>query len=201
MIRYALGMIMSLMLATSAIAAPTAGAAAPEFKATDALSGKQISLADFKGKTVVLEWNNFGCPFVHKFYDSGTMQKLQEHYTKEGVVWITINSSAEGKEGYLADATAAKKAVAEHQGNSSYYILDHDGSIGHRYDAKTTPNMFVIDKDGKIAYMGAIDSIPTADTADIPKATNYVAATIEALKKGEVMNPQSTRPYGCFVKY
>lgn len=174
---------------------------ATDFKGTDALSGKEIALSDFKGKTVVLEWNNFGCPFVQKFYGSGTMQKLQAEAVKDGVVWITINSSAEGKEGYFKDDAEAKAAFTKQKGNASHYLRDADGTIGHAYGAKTTPHMYVIDAQGMLVYQGAIDSKPTPDAADIKGATNYVTAALESLKKGAPIKESSTQAYGCFVKY
>lgn len=201
MIRYALGMIASLMLASSATAAPAVGKAAPAFSATDALSGKPVSLADFSGKTVVLEWNNYECPFVKKFYGSGTMQSLQKKAVADGVIWVTINSSAKEKQGHFADSAAAKKAATEQKSNASYYLLDQDGKIGHAYDAKTTPHMFVIDGKGTLVYAGAIDSNPTPDPADIAGATNYVTAAIAAVNEGKPVTPSNTKPYGCGVKY
>ena len=201
MFRTALGLIAGLMFATSALALPVIGQPAPDFKAVDAVSGKNVALSDFKGKIVVLEWNNFGCPFVNKFYSSGAMQKFQANAVHDGVVWISVNSSADGKEGYLTDAATAKAAMAEHHSNASHYLLDHDGAIGHLYGAKTTPHMFVIDTKGNLAYMGAIDDKPTADPADIEGATNYVAMAIKNLRDGTPIQTTTTRSYGCFVKY
>ncbi len=201
MMRYVVALMGSLMIASSVQAAPAIGSPAPVFQAADALSGQAISLDDFKGKLVVLEWNNFECPFVKKFYSVGAMQQLQANAVKDGVVWITINSSAEGKEGFLKDAATAKDAVAMHKGNESYFLLDHDGIIGHAYGAKSTPTMVVIDKAGNLAYIGAIDNKPTADTADIAGATNYVTEALKALKAGQPVKTPVTQSYGCFVKY
>ncbi len=188
------------LFATTALAA-TIGEPAPAFSATDAITGKPISNETLKGKIVVLEWNNFQCPFVHKFYDSGTMQKLQAAAVKDGVEWISVNSSAENKEGYLHDAATAKAAIAEHHSHASHYLLDHDGKIGHAFGAKSTPTMAVIDKNGTLVYEGAIDSIPSPDVNDIPKATNYVTATLASLKAGTPIAVTHTQAYGCFVKY
>lgn len=188
------------LLATAAFAA-TVGEAAPAFKATDVITGKEISNESLKGKTVVMEWNNFGCPFVKKFYGSNTMQKLQADAVKDGVVWVSVNSSAAGKEGHLKDAAEAKAAIAERKGAPSHYLLDHDGKIGHAFGAKTTPHMFVIDKDGKLAYQGAIDNKPTPEAADIADATNHVTAALADLKAGKPVATSSTQPYGCAVKY
>ena len=201
MFRTVLAFIATAMFTTAAFALPESGQPAPSFTGLDVLTEKNISLADFKGKVVVLEWNNFSCPFVHKFYDSGAMQKLQDKAVKDGVVWITINSSAAGKEGYLATPKLAKAEAEAHNSNASYYLLDADGSIGHAYAAKTTPHMFVIDKKGNVAYMGAMDDKPTADIADIATATNYVSMALKALSAGTPIVTTSTRSYGCFVKY
>jgi len=192
---------LAVMLAGTASAAPETGKLAPEFTAADAISGKPVSLADFKGKIVVLEWNNFDCPFVKKFYDSNVMQELQKNARRGDVVWITVNSSAPGKQGHLADGAAVKAALAERKADPAAYIIDADGTIGKAYGASTTPHMFVIAKDGTLAYQGAIDSIADADAASIDKATNYVTAAIDALKTGKPVNPGTTQPYGCSVKY
>ncbi|MFZ4540643.1 MAG: thioredoxin family protein [Rickettsiales bacterium] len=188
------------MLSTAALAA-NVGESAPAFKGLDAISGKTISNADVKGKTVVMEWNNFGCPFVQKYYNSEAMQKLQAAAVKDGVVWVSVNSSAPGKEGHLKDAAEAKASVKEHHSNASHYLLDHDGAIGHAFGAKATPHMFVIDKDGKLVYQGAIDSVPSPDAKDIAGATNYVSEALAAMKAGKPIATASTRPYGCSVKY
>ncbi len=193
--------VASTLVASAAFAAATVGEMAPAFKATDAITGKTISNSELMGKTVVMEWNNFGCPFVKKFYSVGAMQELQANATKEGVVWVTVNSSAAGKEGHLKDAAEAKAAIAENKLKSSHYLLDHDGSIGKAFGAKTTPHMFVINKEGKIAYQGAIDNKSSADSADIASATNYVTAALASLKAGTAIKTSVTQPYGCSVKY
>jgi peroxiredoxin len=172
---------------------------APAF-ALAGLDGKTYSLADYKGKYVVLEWNNFGCPFVQKFYSSGKMQELQKQYTEKGVVWLTICSSAEGKQGYY-DADAMKEVVTKQKLVSTAYLRDVDGKVGKSYGAKTTPHMFVIDPKGVLIYAGAIDDKPGPNPADIPTATNYVAATLTESMSGKALAVKSTEPYGCSVKY
>lgn len=193
--------VVAALLSFPAIAAPTVGQPAPAFAGTDVLSGKEITLESLKGKTVVIEWNNFGCPFVKKFYGSGNMQGLQSTARKDGIVWVTVNSSAKGKEGHFATAEEAKAAVAENKVQSSAYILDHDGVIGHAYGAASTPHMFVINKAGTLAYAGAIDDKPSVDPADIAAAKNYVTAALDDLRAGRAVTTPSTQAYGCFVKY
>lgn len=190
----------AIMLSTSvAFAAPEIGKPAPDFTAKDT-NEKEITLSALKGKTVVLEWTNPGCPFVKKFYNSSAMQKLQETYTGKGITWIRINSSAEGKEGHQT-ADAANALAKEQSAAATHTVLDGDGKIGHLYEAKTTPHMFVVNKDGNLAYMGAIDSIRTPDSADIAKAENYVAGALDSLLAGTEVKTPTTQPYGCGVKY
>jgi peroxiredoxin len=191
----------TLLLANAALAAPTIGQPAPDFSAVDALTGKTVRLADLKGKIVVLESTNAGCPFVKKFYSVGAMQKLQETSAADGVVWVTLNASAKGKEGYVATAADAQKIVQESKARPTYYIRDPEGKLGRLYDAKVTPHMYVIDKAGLLVYMGAIDDKPTADSADIASATNYVTQALKSLKDGTPIKTTQTKPYGCSVKY
>lgn len=193
---------MALSLAASpALAEVKTGSAAPDFTATDSISGKTFSLADFKGKHVVLEWTNFGCPFVKKYYSKGDMQQLQHAAAKDGVVWITINSSAKGMEGHLADDAAAKQALTERKASPAHFVRDETGAIGKPYAAKTTPHMYVIDTKGTLVYQGAIDSKPSAAQSDIANATNYVSQALAELKAGKPVSVPSTQPYGCSVKY
>lgn len=181
-------------------AAPVVGQAAPDFSATD-IEGKPVKLADLKGKIVVLEWNNPECPFVVKHYDTKNMQKLQtEETAKADVVWLTINSSAEGQQGNLTDKTA-KEYLTKSEAKPSHYILDPKGEIGTLYQAKTTPHMFVIGKDGVLAYAGAIDDNPTPRHEGVEGAKNYVRAAIEALEAGKKVEVATSQPYGCGVKY
>lgn len=177
----------------------TVGKAAPEFTLTDT-NGKSHALSSFKGKWVVLEWNNPDCPFVVKHYDSKNMQKLQKEATGKGVVWLTINSGAAGKEGVYSAADINKKWT-EKQAASTAYLLDGDGKVGKLYGAKTTPHMFVINPKGEIVYAGAIDSIKSAKQDDVPKATNYVKAALEEGMAGKPITTATSQPYGCSVKY
>jgi peroxiredoxin len=184
-----------------AMAEVTIGQPAPDHSFKD-VNGVEHSIAGFKGKTVVLEWTNPGCPFVKKYYDKGDMQRVQgEAKANPDLVWVAINSSADGKEGSFASDEEAKKAVTEAGFKGDAYVRDNSGAFGKLYGAKTTPHMFVIDKDGNVAYAGAIDSIKSADQADIAKADNHVLKALEALAKGEKPAVSSTEPYGCGVKY
>ena len=196
--------ILTLTMFTSALAlaaAPELGKPAPAFKLKGA-DGKTYELSQFKGKTVVLEWFNKDCPYVRKFYDSKTMQGLQKDSTTKGVVWLTVSSSAKGKEGFL-EASAAKKISDEMGMASTALLLDNDGKLGSAYHAQTTPHMFVIDKNGLLAYQGAIDDHPSANPKSLAGAQNYVTAALLAVNKPtpEPVKTSSTTPYGCSVKY
>jgi glutathione peroxidase-family protein len=162
--------------------------------------GKSYSLKEFKGKIVVLEWFNHGCPFVRKHYDSKSMQNLQKKF-KNKVVWLTINSSNVDKQGYLKDEKAASKIYEIEGMNSRALLLDTAGRIGQKYQAKTTPHMYIINAKGKLIYEGAIDSIASANDFDLKKATNYVDATLTKLTNNEEVEYFKTKPYGCSVKY
>lgn len=188
-----------LIAASSVFATAKIGQPAPDFTLTGA-DGKEYSLKDFAGKKVVLEWNNPQCPFVKKFYSAGEMQRLQSTITGNDVVWLSINSGAAGKQGHL-DATGALAMIADAKAAPTAYLLDGNGTVGKAYGAKTTPHMYVIDPTGKLAYMGAIDSNPSADAADIKDATNYVVAALDAIAAGKPVEKSSTQPYGCGVKY
>lgn len=188
-----------LPLSTAAMAAPEIGKPAPSFTATDT-NGKSVALADLKGKTVVLEWTNHECPYVVKHYGSGNMQALQAETTKDGVVWVSIVSSAKDKEGNVT-AEEANKLIADQKALPSHKILDESGEIGKLYDAKTTPHMFVIDKDGILVYQGAIDDKSGFDQEEVKTAKNYVRAALVDLKAGKPVEVSSTKPYGCGVKY
>lgn len=185
--------------AAPAFAAPEIGKAAPNFTATDS-NGKEHTLSDYKGKIVVLEWNNPECPYVKKHYDAKNMQKLQEEETAKGVVWLTVNSGAEGKQGHLTGG-AANAYIAEKGAKQTAYLIDSKGEVGKAYEAKTTPHMFVIDKDGNLVYDGAIDDNDSANPADAATAKNYVSAAIDALEEGKPVETSKTKPYGCGVKY
>ena len=188
-----------ILPASSNAAAPEVGKLAPDFETTDA-AGNPFKLSDHKGSIVVLEWTNHECPFVVKHYGSGNMQKLQEETTAKGVKWISINSSAEGRQGNTS-AEEALKIVEEQGSKPSVKILDPSGTIGKLYDAKTTPHMFVIDKDGTLAYAGAIDSDSGFSSKGIEGAENYVMAALDDLNAGNAVRTPSTKPYGCSVKY
>jgi peroxiredoxin len=187
--RLALASLAAFGLAVgSASAAPEIGAAAPSFTLTDA-DGKTHSLEDFRGKTVVLEWTNHDCPFVKKHYNGENMQKQQRDAAETGVVWLTVNSSAPGKQGHVS-AEQAKQIAAGWNAANAAYLFDTDGTVGRAYAAKTTPHMYV-----------AIDSIPSADVADIPKATQYVSTGLSELGAGGSISTSVTQPYGCSIKY
>lgn len=189
----------ALVLTAPALASATVGQPAPAFTATDS-QGRTHNLADFRGRTVVLEWTNADCPFVQKFYSVGEMQKLQAEARQQGVVWLTVNSGAPGKQGHVTPAEANAKMKA--QGfNSTAYLPDPDGSIGRAYGARTTPHMFVIDPKGTLVFAGGIDNIPTANPADIGKAQNFVRAALADLAAGRPVATPTARPYGCSVKY
>jgi thioredoxin-related protein len=190
--------VITMFCSLSAYAAKV-GEMAPEFKGTTA-NDKELSLKELRGKVVVLEWLNHGCPFVKKHYGSGNMQKLQQKYVAEDVVWVSIISSAPGKQGY-SDPDKAKEDKKKHGSKATYIVLDKDGRIGQKYEAKTTPHMFIVNKKGELVYEGAIDSISSADPGDISEAKNYVALALDALKQKQEVTPAKTRPYGCSVKY
>jgi len=175
------------------------GAPAPEFSATD-IHGQTRRLSEFKGKYVVLEWHNQGCPFVKKHYNSGNMQRLQKELTGEGVTWLTVISSAPGKQGYVT-ADEETKYLAEKQASPTDVLLDPDGALGRLYGAKTTPHMFVINDSGVLVYAGAIDDKPSTDLGDVDGAKNYVRAAYEEAKQGKPVSVSVTAPYGCSVKY
>jgi alkyl hydroperoxide reductase subunit AhpC len=180
-------------------AAAKIGEAAPDFTAT-ASNGKTVHLADYRGKYVVLEWNNNGCPYVGKHYRSGNMQKLQKEWTSRGVIWLTILSSAPGKQGYVT-ASEENDYLTKMQATPTAALLDPSGEIGHLYDAKTSPQMVVINPEGTLIYSGAIDDKPTTDLQDVQGATNYVVQALEESMAGKPVQTPTTRPYGCSVKY
>lgn len=188
-----------LILPTLAHAAATVDAPAPAFTATTA-DGKTVSLADFKGKTVVLEWTNHDCPYVRKHYGSGNMQTQQKAATGQGVVWLQVISSAPGQQGFVDGASAAK-LNSERGAAPTATLLDPKGELGRLYGAQTTPHMYVIKADGTLVYKGGIDSIASADKADIAKAEPYVTEALAAVAAGRKVEKASTRPYGCSVKY
>ena len=194
-----LTLAVATLIAAPAQAAPVLGQPAPAFQAVDA-SGKTRALSEFRGKTVVLEWTNNGCPYVQKHYNAGAMQGLQTQARRDGVVWLSIISSAPGTQGYLtpADAKAWKTKVGAAPAD---VLLDPKGTVGRAYDARTTPHMYVVDKAGTLVYMGGIDDQPTADPASLKTARNYVVAALADVKAGRPVAQAVTRPYGCSVKY
>jgi peroxiredoxin len=183
----------------SAFADVVAGDKAPSFSLRDT-HGKTVSLDSFKGKVVVLEWFNDGCPFVKKHYGSGNMQKLQKTYTAKDVVWLSISSSAEGKQGYHT-AEEHNQISAKLNAAPTAMLLDSQGSVGKLYGAKTTPDLFIINKDGIVSYSGAIDDTPSTNPDDIVTAKNYVSAALDEILAGKPVTVASTESYGCGVKY
>jgi len=172
---------------------------APNFTLT-AADGETHSLSDFEGKYVVLEWLNYGCPFVQKHYESGNMQQLQKTYTEKDVVWLSIVSSAEGKQGYYPPNEMLEQKK-KHDGEMTAILMDTSGEVGRAYGAQVTPHMYVISPEGQLIYKGGIDDKPTTDTADIEGATNYVQLALDQAMSGEEVEVQTARPYGCTVKY
>ena len=189
----------ALVLPAGAAHAAKVGEPAPGFTATDS-NGKQVTLDQFKGKYVVLEWHNQGCPFVVKHYRSGNLPKLQKEWTAKQVVWLSVISSAPGKQGYV-DGSGANQDMKTHDAAPTATLLDPKGELGRLYGAKTTPHMFVINPQGRLIYNGAIDDKPSTDAADIPGAKNYVAQALSEAMAGKPVSQPTTPPYGCSVKY
>lgn len=183
-----------------AMAAAVPGAKAPDFSVVDA-AGNTHTLADYEGQWLVVEWFNKDCPYVKKHYGSNNMQSLQEKYTGQDVAWLTVISSAEGKQGYLKPAQAVEVAESHQLKASAPLLLDASGDMGRAYDAKTTPHMFIINPQGEVVYAGAIDDNDSANPAVIPTSTNYVSAALDAALAGEPIAVASSRAYGCTVKY
>jgi peroxiredoxin len=193
----------SLLLAafaasTAAVALPP-NSVAPDFKATDS-NGVQHSLSEYRGKFVVLEWANQGCPYEQKHYLSGNMESLQKQWTAKGVVWLSIISSAPGQQGYVSPAEE-NDYLKTMKASPTAALLDPQGAIGHLYDARTTPHMFVIDPTGKVVYQGAIDDKPSPDPATLKGADNYLSDALTAAMAGKPVALSVTKPYGCSVKY
>lgn len=187
------------LLALSAHAAVKIGEPAPNFSLPGD-DGKTHALADYHGKTVVLEWTNDGCPFVRKHYSNGNMQGLQKTYTANNVVWLSMISSAPGKQGNV-DAAGAAALSSSRGAAPSRVLLDPKGDVGRLYGAKTTPHVFIIDPSGKLAYAGGIDSVASADPADIATATPYVKNALDEVLAGKSVSTALTKPYGCSIKY
>lgn len=183
----------------NALKEPAVGSPAPAFTLTDT-KGKQHNLADFKGKYVVLEWVNFGCPFVKKHYESGNMQSTQKKAVDKGVVWLSVCSSAEGKQGHL-EAAEWNEEIADRKLSSTAVLIDESGTVGKTYGAKTTPHMYIVNPDGVLIYKGAIDDKPSTNQDDIPGARNHVLAALDESMAGKPVSTASTQSYGCSVKY
>lgn len=198
-VRWLLSLTIIGAVSCTAVAGLSINQPAPDFTAVDSY-GKTHSLSQYRGKTVVLEWTNHDCPYVRKHYQSGNMQSLQKAATGDGVVWLSIISSAPGKQGHVS-ATRANELTSKRNASPSAVILDENGDIGRLYAAKTTPHMYVIDPDGILVYMGGIDSIPSSNQDDIDRATNYVRVALQSLSNGKPIAENVTRPYGCSVKY
>ena len=175
------------------------GTPAPAFSAVDS-DGKTVNLNDYRGKTVVLEWTNDGCPYVRKHYGSGNMQALQKKWTDQGIVWLSIISSPPGEQGF-ADASRANSLTAERKAMPTSVLLDPRQQVARAYGATATPHMYIIKPDGVLAYAGAIDDKPTARTSDIKDAKNFVDEALAELKAGKPVSNPATRAYGCVVKY
>ena len=191
--------IATVALTSPLAAAQKTGAMAQDFKLTDT-DGKTVQLSQFRGKTVVLEWHNPGCPFVAKHYNSGNMQATQKAARQQGAVWLTINSGAKGKQGHMS-GTEANALIAKQAIRSNHYLLDTRGLVGKAYGARTTPHMYIIDGSGTLVYQGGIDDKPTANPADIKDARNHVLAALNEIKSGDKVSVAHSRPYGCSVKY
>lgn len=187
-----------LLTATGAAMAASVGQVAPAFTLNDT-SGQPVKLASFKGKPVVLEWNNPGCPFVRKHY-TGNMQTLQKAFTTQGVIWLAINSTEPDSVDHMPAAQLARW-MTEKGGSPTATLMDTDGQVGRAYDARVTPHMYIINAQGVLVYAGGIDSIPSARVADIEKATNYMRQGLGELLAGKPLSTPTSQPYGCSIKY
>ena len=198
-IGFGFGVFLAIAMVASLAFAARVGESAPDFTATDS-NGQVHHLSDYRGKFVVLEWTNRGCPYTRKHYESGNMQRLQQEWTSKGIIWLTVLSSAPGKQGY---ATAEEENAYLKQANAhpTAALLDPTGALGHLYDAKTSPQMYVINPQGRLIYDGAIDDRPTTDVADIQGAKSYLNLALEEAMAGKTVSTPVTRPYGCSVKY
>ena len=190
---------LAILAVSAAWAAPKPGAPAPVFTAVDTRDNA-VALSELRGRKVILEWTNHDCPYVQKHYDSGNMQALQRDMAAQGIVWVTIISSAPGRQGHVS-AAEANALTAERNAAPNHVILDPDGAIGRAYDARTTPHMFLIDEDGIVQYMGAIDDKPSSRPKTVKTAHNYVRAAHAEIEAGNSVSNPATKPYGCSVKY
>jgi peroxiredoxin len=195
-----ISIVAALLLLVPLLAlAAKVGDTAPNFSATGS-DGKTYRLSDYRGKFVVLEWHNNGCPYTQKHYESGNMQRLQKEWTEKGVAWFTVISSAPGAQGYVT-ADQENTYKLKMKASPTAALLDPSGEIGHLYDAKTTPQMVVINPQGTIIYDGAIDDHPTSDSSDIPQSKNYLDLALSEATTGKTIGIPASRPYGCSVKY
>ncbi len=199
MIKQSLFALALLVAPIGAHAAVEIGAPAPDFIGTD-YKGNEVKLSDYKGQNVVLEWTNHECPYVMKHYDTNNMQEAQAEAVEDGAIWLTIVSSAEGKQGNTTGEEAAA-IITEAGANATTRILDTSGEIGKLYDAKTTPHMFVINGEGNVVYAGAIDDNSSPRPETVEGSTNYVLAALDSMAAGEAVEPAQTAPYGCSIKY
>ena len=197
-LRIASALVM-LTMAGAGAASPDVGKAAPDFRLPDT-KGNQHALAELRGSFVVLEWTNHECPFVRKHYGSGNMQALQKEYTAEGIVWLSVISSAPGEQGYV-NGEMADQLTRERDASPTAVLLDPDGHVGKLYGARTTPHMYIIAPDGTLIYKGGIDDKPSTRQSDIDTATNYVRVALTEARNGQAVSNPVTRPYGCSVKY
>lgn len=186
-------------LSVASFAYPELGSEAPDFTLTD-MNGNEITLSDYRGKKVVLEWTNHECPYVKKHYNSGNMQRTQRAVTEDGGVWLSIISSAPGEQGYVSSEKA--QALSTERGvYADTVLMDPEGTVGHLFDARTTPQMVLIDEEGIIHYQGAIDDKPSARPSSLEGAKNYLLAAWSEVKAGDDVSEAMTKPYGCGVKY
>lgn len=190
---------LSFLAVSAASAAATVGQPAPAFALTDT-NGKAVNLADYKGKTVVLEWHNPECPFVKKHYDSANMQGLQSKYTKDGVVWLAVSSTEPGHQDYKKP-DVMNGILKTSKASPTAYLMDDSGATGKSYGAKTTPHMYIISAQGTLVYAGGIDDKRSSNVADIKTAKNFVAAALDEIKAGKPVSVATSTPYGCSVKY
>lgn len=193
----ALSPFASLLLPATAQAA-SVGQAAPDFTLMDT-AGKPVKLSQFKGKPVVLEWNNPGCPFVKKHYQ-GNMQTLQKEVVAQGGVWLAINSTRDDSGDYMSPAQLGRW-MTEQKASPTATLMDEDGKVGQAFAARVTPHMYIVNAQGVLVYAGGIDSIASARVDDIPKATNYVRQAMAEIKAGKPVSVANSRAYGCSIKY
>jgi peroxiredoxin len=191
--------ILATSLSPGAFAAATVGQAAPDFALTD-VNGKTVKLSDFKGKNVVMEWHNPGCPFVQKHYNTNNMQTLQNKYDAKETVWLTVNSTETGHQDYMSNEKL-NGYLTEKKAAPDAYMTDADGKVGKSYGAKTTPHMYVINPAGMVVYAGAIDDKAGTKAEEVKTAKNYVVTALDDLKAGKPVTNASTQPYGCSIKY